>query len=61
MSGAHETGNHEPIQIRPRRLTVQEQNDVPVTRAFVDVGHSQRVAAARIYDVDVVRVKGEVG
>ncbi len=42
MSGGRKNGNHFPVQIAPRGLTVQTEKDVvSILRAFIQIVHAQ--------------------
>ena len=43
VSSRSNEGNHLPVQVGPVGLTVQEQDDVAVGGAFVDIVHSQAI------------------
>jgi hypothetical protein len=52
--------NHPPVQIRPGRLTVQQQQHLAVGVALVEVMHPQGVPVAGI-NLDVVGFKRVIG
>jgi hypothetical protein len=39
VPGAHQTRNHEAVQVRPRWFAVQQHRDLPVARPFVEIAH----------------------
>jgi hypothetical protein len=63
MSARDEAGDHLPVEIRPGRLAVQQQDRARAARALVDVVHAQGPALA-VGEQGVVRgerVAGQVG
>ena len=53
--------DHEPVQIGPAGLAVQQDNNLAVSWSLVQVGHAQVLATVGILDERVRRREGEVG